>query len=74
MASTVSPLLVLVNFHCCFIIFTLRFFNTEATTKAYNAADFSEINELADDEERNQRRSFLSRDIHGKYQIVRGGC
>ena len=38
--------------------------NTFADTasKAYNAADFSEINELADDEEANYRRGlkFLS--------------
>ena len=35
--------------------------------KSYDAADFSEINELADDEETNYRRglSFVSRNVKG---------
>lgn len=40
---------------------------TGTVAKAYNAADFSEINELADDEEANYRRGlkFLSRESKG---------
>ena len=45
---------------------------TASVKKAYNAADFSEIDELADDEETNYERGlkFLSQDNRGMCIIV----
>ena len=42
------------------------------SVKAYDAADFSEINELADDEETNYKRglNFVSRNVKGMYQYI----
>jgi hypothetical protein len=49
------------------VLSSQQYIFTGAVTKAYNAADFSEIDELADDEEANYRRGlkFLSQDSKG---------
>lgn len=52
---------------CTLFVLQFGIYIIDSTTKAYNAADFSEINELADDEEASFRSGlkFVPRDSEG---------